>query len=365
MNIITDATVIESLHIDVRVASFLDFRNGVRGQITLDGDRRAITAECSIADRYGSHVLRQKHRIDGTAAAHIVITAEREAADFCNGIGQHTEIQHAVLRQSGGHKGIVRDLRCGPVCKIRIGQIIEFCKRGRRTGEIRLLRIVHLGDQTTEEQIALAVAAPAVAQRKVWLLFVILAMGGGITARLDRGDPSRVLTIIMEADIIVGRRDIRRMEDHGAVRFRLGAETVIQILRNITAIDRFLCDFFDFRIGRRPGFFHCRDQSIDLSGQTVVSKGDCVLGIIVLIAGITFHSVIPRAVVIVTVCLIKYSFLLRGKVPLQPFYRCGLRTFAVLTFVRKICIFRPRIEDDAVIAAGLVLPVYCPRCRWQ
>ena len=57
--------------------------------------------------------------------------------------------------------------------------------------------------------------------------------------------------------------------------------------------------------------------------------------------------------------------ILRCKVPLRPFYRCGLRTFAVLTFVRKVCIFRPRIEDDAVIAAGLVLPVYCLRCRRQ
>ena len=78
-------------------------------------------------------------------------------------------------------------------------------------------------------------------------------------------------------------------------------------------------------------------------------------------AGIALCLVIIATIKIIAVIMDKVP-VLRYKVPLRPFRR-GFSTFAILTFVRKVCIFRPRIEDDAVIAAGLVLPVYCLRCR--
>ena len=107
----------------------------------------------------------------------------------------------------------------------------------------------------------------------------------------------------------------------------------------------------------------CQADCIDLIRQLVISKGDCILWIISRYAGISLCLVIIATIKIIAVIMDKVP-VLRCKVPLRPFRR-GFSTFAVLTFVRKVCIFRPRIEDDAVIAAGLVLPVYCLRCRRQ
>ena len=107
----------------------------------------------------------------------------------------------------------------------------------------------------------------------------------------------------------------------------------------------------------------CQADCIDLIRQLVISKGDCILWIISRYAGISLCLVIIATIKIIAVIMDNVP-ILRCKVPLRPFRR-GFSTFAVLTFVRKVCIFRPRIEDDAVIAAGLVLPVYCLRCRRQ
>ena len=290
--------------INVIIAEALDGRNGggIR-QTALDGDGRAGIAERILAEGQGGHSLRQQHRGDGVAHCVRAVTAEGISVDSGDLGGQIAEIQHAVrTRKGGGHKGVAVDGGRGPVCKVRVRQIIELCEGGRCAGKVADVRFIgHLGDQAAEEQIALAVAAPSVAQGQVGLAhgLALRLVGGGIGARFHRGDPGAVR--ILEADIIGIVAGVRCVEHHGAILFRRGAEPLIKLLGNIPAGDRLLRDRLDLRIGRGMSIFHGLDQGVDLVRQRVLPQPDRVCVTVVRNAGIAIHVVSPRAVIIVAV----------------------------------------------------------------
>ena len=282
------------VQVNVVIAEALDGRNGggVR-QTALDGDGCAGVAECILAEGQGGHILRQQHRGDGVAHCVGAVTAEGVSVDSGDLGGQIAEIQHAVrTRKGGGHEGVAVDGVRGPVFKVRVRQIIELCEGGRCAGKVADVRFIgHLGDQAAEEQIALAVAAPTVAQGQVGLAhgLALRLVGGGIGARFHRGDPGIVR--ILEADIIGIVAGVRCVEHHGAILFRRGAEPLIKLLGNIPAGDRLLRDRLDLRIGHGMSVFHGLDQGVDLVRQRVLPQPDRVCVTVVRNAGIAIHVV--------------------------------------------------------------------------